>query len=99
MKEEDDELKKREDGSTNPKSKGASNGTQQAGKTLKNISKMDSSFELDHVLVHSGMLDGLDEVEGGVVDLKGDHVPVDPGRIWKFGSQLLGKEVVKKNKI
>ena len=45
------------------------------------------------------MLDGLDEVEGGVVDLEGDHVSVDPGCIWKFGSQLLGKEIVKKNEI
>ena len=58
---------------------------------------MHSSFALDHV--HRGMLDGLDEVERGVVDLEGDHVPVDPGCIWKFGSQLLGKEIVKKDKI
>ena len=50
---------------------------------------MHSSFALD--CVHRGMLDGLDKVEGGVVDLEGDHVPVDPGRIWKFGSQFLGK--------
>ena len=98
MKEEDDELKKREDGSADPKAEGASNGTQQAGETLeKIISKMHSSSALDYV--HRGMLDGLDEVEGGVVDLEGDHVSVDPGRIWKFGSQLLGKEIVKKNKI
>ena len=58
---------------------------------------MHSSFALDYV--HRGMLDGLDEVERGVVDLEGDHVSVDPGRIWKFGSQLLGKGIVKKNKI
>ena len=45
------------------------------------------------------MLDGLDEIEGGVVDLEGDHVSVDPGCIWKLGSQLLGKEIVKKNEI
>ena len=45
---------------------------------------MYSSFALDRV--HRGMLDGLDKVEGGVVDLEGDHVSVDPGRIWKFGS-------------
>ena len=37
MKEEDDELKKREDGSADPKAEGASNGTQQAGETLKKI--------------------------------------------------------------
>ena len=43
------------------------------------------------------MLDGLDEVEGGVVDLEGDHVPVDPGCIWKFGSQLLGKCIMLKD--
>ena len=58
---------------------------------------MQSSSALDRV--HRGMLDGLDKVEGGVVDLEGDHVSVDPGCIWKFGSQLLGKEIVKKNKI
>ena len=37
MKEEDDELKKREDGSADPKAEGASNGTQQAGETLKKL--------------------------------------------------------------
>ena len=58
---------------------------------------MRSSSAVDHV--HRGMLDGLDKVEGGVVDLEGDHVSVDPGCIWKFGSQLLGKEIVKKNEI
>ena len=58
---------------------------------------MQSSSALDRV--HRGMLDGLDEVEGGVVDLEGDHVSVDPGRIGKFGPQLLGKEIVKNNKI
>ena len=58
---------------------------------------MHSSFALDHG--HRGMLNGLDEVEGGVVDLEGHHVPVDPGCIWKLGSQLLGKEIVKKNKV
>ena len=45
---------------------------------------MHYSSALDYV--HRGMLDGLDEVERGVVDLEGDHVSVDPGRIWKFGS-------------
>ena len=58
---------------------------------------MRSSSAVDHV--HRGMLDGLDEVEGGVVDLEGDHVSVNPGRIWKFGSQLLGKEIVRKKRI
>ena len=55
---------------------------------------MHSSSALDYV--HRGMLDGLDEVEGGVVDLEGDHVSVDPGCIWKFGSQLLGKCIMLK---
>ena len=58
---------------------------------------MRSSSAVDHV--HRGMLDGLDEVERGVVDLEGDHVSLNPGCIWKFGPQLLGKEIVKKNEI
>ena len=55
---------------------------------------MYSSFPLDHG--HRGMLDGLDEVEGGVVNLEGNHVSVDPGCIWKFGSQFLGKCIMLK---
>ena len=49
MKEEDDELKKREDGSADPKAEGASNGTQQAGETLKKL------FLKCKVLLHSIM--------------------------------------------
>ena len=47
MKEEDDELKKCEDGSADPKAKGASNGTQQAGETLRKF------FLKCTVLLHS----------------------------------------------
>ena len=35
------------------------------------------------------MLDGLDEVEGGVVDLEGNHVCFPSSYIGKTSSQLL----------
>ena len=42
-----------------------------------------------HNSTHRGMLDSLDEVEGGIVDLEGNHVSLPSSYIGKTSSQLL----------
>ena len=86
MKEVNDELKDGENGSTDPKAQGASDGTEQASKALKNH-KID--LYVFHNPTHRGMLDGLDEVKGGIVDLEGNHVGLPSSYIGKSSSQLL----------